>query len=157
MERDVSYIIVMSRFKREHSAGATTTTFSSSSRFLFCRHDDAHRAAARPSSSPWCCVRVLFCAFQLYHLLVVVSLFLSKVFGVCIGPETTPTRRTRRRKRTNNRRKSVFDETVRFARIDTYILTCGTYIYFFFYETNRQSKERSSRLGSGRSIRIGFR
>ena len=31
------------------------------------------------------------------------------------------------------------------------------YIYFFFYETNRQSKERSSRLGSGRSIRIGFR
>ena len=92
LERDVSYyrhVSIQTRALR----GCDDDHFFLSFSFSFL---SAHtkRAAARPSSS-WCCfVRVLFCAFQLYHLLVV-SLFLSKVFGVCIGPETTPTRRGR--------------------------------------------------------------
>ena len=66
----------MSRFKREHSAGATTT-FT----FFSCGVANACLVLRVP---------ILSSSF------LVVSLFLSKVFGViCIGPETTPTRRGR--------------------------------------------------------------
>ena len=118
----------------------------------------------KKSSSATIIIVVLFCACLVLRVPIVsslggVSFLVKSLWGMYWTRNDADEKRTRRqrRKRTNNRRKSVFDETVRFARIDTYILTCGTYIYFFFYETNRQSKERSSRLGSGRSIRIGFR
>ena len=117
----------------------------------------------KKSSSATIIIVVLFCACLVLRVPIVsslggVSFLVKSLWGMYWTRNDADENRTRRqrRKRTNNRRKSVFDETVRFARIDTYILTC-TYIYFFFYETNRQSKERSSRLGSGRSIRIGFR
>ena len=72
------------------------------------------------------------------------------------------TRRQRRKRR--NDEKEPTDEKAsssknRSLRARTRYINTNIciYIYFFFYETNRQSKERSSRLGSGRSIRIGFR
>ena len=74
-----------------------------------------------------------------------VSFLVKSLWGMYWTRNDADEKRTRRqrRKRTNNRRKSVFDETVRFARIETYILTC-TYIYIssFTKPTDRAKSVR---------------
>lgn len=157
LERDVSYIIVMSRFKREHSAGATTTTFSFPSRFLFCRHtqkeqqrDHHHRGVVLCVScfARSNCIISWWCLFSR-----------QKSLGYVLDPKrrrreedaTTETKKNQQPTKKRLRRNRSL-RAYRYIHTNMYI-----YIYFFFYETNRQSKERSSRLGSGRSIRIGFR
>ena len=161
----------MSRFKREHSAGATNSTtytffflfFSLCRRFLFCQ--STHSATV-------VVVYVVVYAFFFAFLFDGISwgcLSLSKVIA-CIETPPPPmttryyygTRRQRRKRR--NDEKEPTDEKAsssknRSLRARTRYINTNIciYIYFFFYETNRQSKERSSRLGSGRSIRIGFR
>ena len=162
----------MSRFKREHSAGATNSTtytffflfFSLCRRFLFCQ--STHSATV----VVYVVVYAFFFAFLFdFCYLLGVSLSFKSHFAcieTTLPPMTTRyyygTRRQRRKRR--NDEKEPTDEKAsssknRSLRARTRYINTNIciYIYFFFYETNRQSKERSSRLGSGRSIRIGFR
>ncbi len=157
----------MSRFKREHSAGATNSTtytffflfFSLCRRFLFCQHARTHGATivvvvvvvADAFFSTRKGETLVFCAFQFY--LLGVSLSFKSHFA-CI--ETTPppmttryyygTRRQRRKRR--NDEKEPTDEKAsssknRSLRARTRYINTNICIYIYISSFTKPTTDRA--------------